>query len=245
MNKEQRSFLKKWKAAEGEIHPEAIPIFCEDDGGDPFFTGAACVGGGKSRAKFIAEAPKGLWLGGGAVMIYVPQGIVTVPDRRHGGNAGPAAQGWARYDEGEDLSQAADREFQEEITAYVLSGEGDNVYQPCTGIVPKGISPKEKVRSLNLTLDDSMTYGEVRFLAHCRNEQDRAWIWVGLWDLRDLPNANRLRIVWDDDFPQDRHPGTNPRVLSFETGREVGRFEGIQGYLRNDLSFHPVLQQAI
>jgi hypothetical protein len=221
-----------------------VPILVEDGEGKPVFVPGYGAINGAQRTKLIKEAPPGLWLGGGATMIRVPQGIVTSPDRRHGGNAGPAAQGWAKYEEGPDLSKAATREFIEEMSLYTLGGEDDNLYQPCTEIVPFGVPPKGYVRSLNQALAEVEVFGQLDFFCWCKNEKDRAWIYVSMWDLRELPRAHRLRIIWDDDFPKDLHPGSNPRVLSVETGREVGRFEGAQGYLPNDMAFHPVLRDG-
>jgi len=108
---------------EGEPDPNTIPIFGGLEGDKSAFTPEhGCVGGAQ-RAKFIAQAPADLWLGGGAVVIYVQvkvgnesqDAVVGIPDRRHGGNLGPSAQGWAKYAEGGDLSLAALRELAEEI----------------------------------------------------------------------------------------------------------------------------------
>lgn len=243
MNEAQRAFLEAYKfAGENLIPRNYIPISIEEDGNDPVpLPGFACNPSTKAKIEFKTKAPPGLWLNGAAVMIYVPQGIVSVPDRRNGGNLGPSAQGVALYDEGFNLEHTALRELGEEITVYVLAGEGDNLYQPCAEIVPAGLIPIGRVDTLNFSFDGVIVYGEVKLLTYCRYPQDRIWIYVGLWDLRQLPNADRLRIIWDDDFPKDRHPGTNPRVLDYKTRKEIGRFEGLQGYLPNDMTFHSVL----
>lgn len=223
----------------GEIHPDTIPILVEDPDSKPVcLTGYGCVSDTK-RAHFIAEAIEGLWLGGGAVMVRVPEGIVTIPDRRHGGNAGPAAMGWAKYDEGQSLDKTAAREFTEELTIFALAGKGDGLCQTCTEIVPAGVKPKGYVRSLNQALAEVEVYGRLEFLTWSKDEKDRAWIYVAMWDLRNLPRAHRLRVIWNDDLP---NLGSNPRVLSVHTGWEVGRYEGAQGYLPNDLEFHAVLR---
>ena len=240
---EQSNFLKGFALVE-PINPNTVPIFVEGSDGNPvFLSGYGTVGGGQ-RTQFIKDAPAGLWLGGGATMIRLPQGIVSSPDRRHGGNAGPAAQGWAKYAEGIDLSLAARREYIEEIVLYTLDGEGDDLYQPCVEIVPAGVKPTGHVRSLNQMLASVEEFGQLEFFCWCKNEKDRAWIYVAMLDLQQLPRVHRLRIIWDDDFPKELHPGSNPRVLSALTGQEVGRFEGAQGYLPTDMAFHPVMRDA-
>jgi len=243
MNAVQQAFLEAYRfKTEDEIPANYVPIFIEKNGNDPvLLPGYACSPKAKAKIEFKTTAPEGLWLCGAAVMIYTPQGIVSIPDRRNGGNLGPSAQGMSLYNEGANLDHTALRELGEEITAYVLAGEGDNLYQSCTEIVPAGLIPIGRVDALNLAFDTALVFGEVKFLTYCRYPQDRVWIYVGLWDLRQLPNADRLRIIWDDDFPQERHPGTNPRVLDYKTRKEVGRFEGLQGYLPNDMTFHSVL----
>lgn len=240
-------------ALEGKINPDTIPIFAEDVDGIPVFQpGFGCVGGAQ-RAKFIAEAPTGLWLGGGAVVLKVRvkvgieafrDGFVSIPDRRHGGNAGPTAQGWAKYAEGPDLSITARRELFEEIDVYTLGGEGDDLYQPCTEILPAGFKPKRRVDSLNLDMTDHQIYGTIQHFSWCHNEKDRAYIYVGLWDLSDIPRAHRLRVIWEDDFPHGLRPGTNPRVIDCANGDEIGSFEGAQGFISRNASFHPIMQDV-
>lgn len=240
-------------ALEGKIDPNAIPIALEDEYNSvDFLPGYGCVGG-VQRAKFIAEAPAGLWLGGGAVVLKVRvkvgieafrDGFVSIPDRRHGGNAGPTAQGWAKYAEGPDLSITARRELFEEIDVYTLGGEGDDLYQPCTEIIPAGFKPKRRVDSLNLALTNHLVYGTIQPFSRCRNHKDRAYIYVGLWDLSDVPAAHRLRVVWEDDFPHGLRPGTNPRVIGCANGEEMGSFEGAQGFISRNASFHPVMRDV-
>lgn len=242
MNQEQKRFLEDYRTSQPKI--DDIPILLERNDGDVVFLSDYACAQAQARKRFLTEAPAGLWLGGGAVMIGVPQGLVVIPDRRHGGNAGPSAQGWARYGEGGDLSKAARREFGEEVVVYTLAGEDDNLYQPCTEIVPAGVVPKGRVDVLNLELDEFREYGQIEFIGFCSNEKDRAFIYVGFWDLRGLERSHRLRVIWDDDFPGGRRPGTNPRVLDWRSRKEVGRFEGLQGYLPNDMQFHPVIDQG-
>jgi hypothetical protein len=244
LNMVQKSFLEAYRV-DGEGVPEmAIPIFLEEGECPLFLSDYACVDG-VARRKFIMDAPEGLWLGGGAVMIYLPQGAVVIPDRRNGGNLGPSAQGWARYREGHDLRQASIREFSEEIITYTLAGEGDDLYQSCTELVPSGVTPKGRVDYLNLPLDGVSEYGHIQFDNWTYNQKDRVVIYVGNWDLVDFPLAHRLRIIYDDDFPQGRRPGTNPRVIDYRTRKEVGRFEGLQGYLPNDMEFHSVVARSL
>jgi len=248
MNEAQRAFFDQNCRIEGlaeEVLGDYIPIY-EKEGEVPvFLPGYACHAGGKARAKFVAEAPEGLWLGGGAVVIGIPQGRVSISDRRHGGNSGPSAQGWAKYLEGKNLMLTTLRELGEEIIVYVLSGTGDNVYQPTTEVTPVGLAPKGRVRSLNLKLDDSMVFGSVKFLTYSWNKPDRAVVCVGTWDLRALPHVDRVRIIWEDDFPENRLPGSNPRVLDWHDWLEVGSFEGLQGFLARDLKLHPVMEAIV
>jgi len=248
LTKEAENWLKENGFKLGEdIDPNTVPIFfTSDPDRDPeFVPGYGSVGGGQ-RGKFIAEAPSGFWLGGGSVIIYVRvdggDAAVAIPDRRHGGNLGPTAQGWAKYAEGLDLAAAALRELVEEIDVYTLGGEGDGLYQPCKEIVPAGCVTKGRVDSLNLDLDAALTFGKVCRSSYCKNTKDRAYIYVGLWDLREVPEAHRLRVVWEDDFPKGLRPGTNPRVISLADGKELGTFEGAQGYIPRGVEFHPVMQ---
>ncbi len=244
MNQEQKEFLEAFKI-KGDIDKNAIPIFNYDGESTPeFLEGYACIGG-DARRHFIAEAPEGLWLGGGAGLITVPQGVVSIPDRRHGGNLGPTAQGWAKYSEGHDLRQAAERELFEEITCYVLGGEGDNLYQQCMEIVPAGVSAKGRADGLNLEFDDVKVFGSIDPVydgdPYVYHYDDRALIWIGHWDLSNLENVERLRIVWEDDFPKGLRPGTNPRVIDRQTKLVVGSYEGAQGYIPNNSKFHTAL----
>ena len=254
MNAAQQAFLKAYRFnTEAEIPPNYVPIFVEENkGGDPvFLSGYACSPKAVAKIEFKTMAPEGLWLSGGAVVILTPQGVVSIPDRRLRipgrslkGNLGPAAQGRSLYREGHNLVLTTMRELSEEVIVYTLAGEGDNLFQSCTEVVPAGILPKGRVDNLNLPLDDTLVFGQVEFLGYCRHPLDRVWIHIGVWDLRQLPNADRLRIIWDDDLPQERRMHTNPHVLDYKTGLVVGIFEGIQGYLPLNMSHHPVVQTA-
>ncbi len=249
LNEEELAFLEEYRVGE-DVPKNAIPIFYDTGEDEPkFLPDYACVGG-KARTKFIAEAPRNLWLGGGAILVYVPLGLVVVPDRRKGGNFGPAAQGWARYDEGSDLRLAALREFREELQFYILTrpkpgDDEDSVYLPCVEVVPSGFVAAGHVKILNLPLDHVLEFGQIVFDNWTRNRQDRAIIYVGRYDLRQLPDVERLRIIYDDDFPQERHPGTNPRVVDLKNGQVVGVYDGLQGYLPNDMKFHPVTNYIV
>ncbi len=237
---------------ETEINPDSVPIFIENAGVFNPISGYGCVGGQQS-AKFRAEAPEGLWLAGGAVVICVRidmgngsmrDGLISVPDRRNGGSAYPTAQGWARYVDKDNLALTSRRELEEEIIVYTLGGEGDNLYQPCTEIIPEGFVPKGRVDCLNLTLDDHMVYGQIEHLCWDRNKKDKTQVHVGLWDLRELPRSHRLRVIWEDDFPKNLRPGTNPRVLDLGTMEEIARCEGVQGILPINLPLNSVMSEA-
>lgn len=245
LNVAEKDFLEPFRIRESQ-KAEGVPIFYHGAVGTTpiFLSEYVCPQDGQTRKQFVDNAPKRLWLGGGAVVVLVPQGLVSIPDRRHNGSAGPTAQGWAKHKEGHDLSLAAIRELGEELIVYTLAGEGDNLYQPCTQIVPVGIAPKNRVKALNLPLGYSTEYGLIEHLCWSFNHTDRSLAYVGLWDLRRLPGVGRLRIIWGDDFPGERLPGTNPRVLDLCTKKEVGRFEGLQGYLPNDMDFHPVVTSS-
>lgn len=109
--------------------------------------------------------------------------------------------------------------------------------------MPAGFTAKGRVDSLNLAMDAAFTYGEIEPLYWCKNRKDRAYIHVGRWDLRGVPDADRLRVVWEDDFPNGLRPGTNPRVTSLEDGSYLGSFDGAQGFIPAGASLHPVLAQ--
>jgi hypothetical protein len=243
LNAAQAAFLREYIIEGGVPRNENdLPVFLVNPGeAAVFLPGFAYHGRGKPARYFQNFAPSGLYLGGAALTLLVPHGIVSIPDRRHGGNLGPAAQGWAKYREGYDLRAALLREAWEELTLFLLSGEGDNLYQPCIEIVATEILPKKRVESLRLDLDDVAVYGNISFYDCVINEPDRSFMYIGVWDLRDIENGHRLRVIWDDDFPGGRRPGTNPRVLDHETGEEIGRFEGLQGFLRNDMPLHPAM----